>query len=201
MKEETVSHIFEPFYTTKEVGKGTGMGLAAVFGIVQSHGGNIIVESKESAGTTIKIFLSTTKETVDVSVENSGPVKGGSERVLFVDDEDMLNDMAKDALPSLGYSVSLFTRSKEALRTFQSAPESFDLVITDQTMPEMTGMELAKEILRSRPDMPIILCSGYSTMINPQRVRKIGIRHFMKKPIRKRELALAMRKVLDGGEN
>ncbi len=198
MDEEVLSHIFEPFFTTKEIGDGTGMGLAVVFGIVQGHGGNINIESEPGKGTTFQIFL----PNVDVNPLKDGNeqtvLKGGKERILFVDDEQVLSDIAGEMLGELGYSVTLYTDATKALQAFRQTPDSFDLVITDQTMPKMTGFELSKELLGIRQNIPIILCTGYSRVVDTQKIDESGIKDFALKPIRKKDLAHKIRTVLDG---
>ncbi len=197
MNEEIFSQIFEPFFTTKPVGHGTGMGLAVVFGIIQSHGGNIIIESKPSVGTMFKIYLPKTDEAI-IEDDNKGMIiQGGTESILFVDDEEIINDVVKDILCDLGYKVTGFTDSIKALDTFKKTPESFDLVITDQTMPVLNGLELSKELLRIRQDIPIILCTGYSKLVNEENAIKAGIKGFLMKPIRRQDLAHKIRYILD----
>ncbi len=198
MTKEILSHIFEPFYTTKGVGKGTGMGLSVVFGIVQGHGGNIGIESEVGKGTTIKILLPKTDEGIDEDYGRKVQVRGGKERILVVDDEEMLCDLAKDMLSEMGYNVTRFNDSQNALNAFKNAPDSFDLVITDQTMPRMTGIELSDELLSIRKDIPIIICTGYSKEVDEKKAIEYGIREFVMKPIRKRDVADRIRHVLDG---
>ncbi|KAB2887822.1 MAG: transporter substrate-binding domain-containing protein, partial [Desulfobulbaceae bacterium] len=191
--------IFDPFFTTKEVGKGTGMGLAMVHGIVRNHGGCITVESRPGEGAAFHVFLPAVEpqRVPEDAVEERLP--GGSERVLFVDDETMLVEMGRDMLSRLGYRVTAVNSSLEALEIFRRAPGDFDLVISDQTMPGMTGDELARQILRIRPDMPVIVCTGYSSVLSENKVRAIGVRELLLKPILKKDLSLVIRRVLDDG--
>jgi PAS domain S-box-containing protein len=197
MTEEVCSRMFEPFFTTKEVGKGTGMGLSAVFGIVQSHGGNIIVDTAPGNGTTFVIYLPKTGEPMDTGTEDEAGIQGGSEHIMFVDDEEALGEMVRDMLGDLGYTVVAFRDSTKAWQHFQQAREDIDLVITDQTMPDMSGMELAKKILACKPGVPVILCTGYSQSVGEHDALELGIGAFCMKPLRKRDLARRIRTLLD----
>ena len=189
--------IFDPYFTTKEVGKGTGMGLAIVHGIVTSYGGFIICENNIGGGTVFRVFFPALEQEVVAEVESVEEVLSGTERILFVDDEEMLADLGKVMLEHLGYEVTSQTSSLEALATFQNQPNRFDAVITDQTMSDMTGMELARKILQIRPNIPIILCTGYSSVINEEQAKAEGIKGFADKPVTKKVIAVILRKVLD----
>ncbi len=197
--EPAVLHrIFDPFFTTKEPGEGTGMGLAVVHGIVKSHGGVITVESEPREGTTFEIYFpvleSGAARTVsDATMRDVGKGKG---RVLFVDDEEALVLLSGQLLSRLGYDVVTRTSSLEALEAFRANPERFDLVITDQTMPQMTGIELAQEMLQIRPDIPIILCTGFSEAVTPEKAKSIGIREYLMKPLVMRQMADAIASVI-----
>ncbi|NIA05981.1 MAG: PAS domain S-box protein, partial [Proteobacteria bacterium] len=158
-----MDRIFDPYFTTKEVGKGSGMGLSVVHGIVKSHDGKITVASKPNQGTAFTVYFPRVEEESQPEPEGSAPLPTGGERILFVDDAKDLADATKGILTYLGYRVTATTSSPEALALFRSQPDAFDLVITDQTMPEMTGVQLAGELLGVRPDLPIILCTGYSS--------------------------------------
>lgn len=195
--EEDLERIFEPYYTTKKMGEGTGMGLAVVHGIVKSYGGEITVNSELNSGTTFDLYLPKIKKEIKQETELSGPLPGGSEKLLLIDDEEDLIYAGQRILKSLGYEVTATTSSIEALSMFSFEPESFDLVITDQTMPHMTGNELAKEMLRIKPDIPIILCTGFSEIISAEKAKSIGIEEFILKPINIKNLAMLLRKVLD----
>ena len=198
MSKEVLSHAFEAFYTTKEIGRGTGMGLAVVNAIIQSHKGNLIVHTAPNDGTTFRIFFPKTgRKKLDKSKEIE--IQGGTEKILFVDDEEFIVCMNEASLGALGYHVTSFTDSWKALRAFQKDPMAFDLVITDQTMPNLTGLELAEEILDTRKDIPIILCTGYSRLVNREMAIAVGIKDFVMKPIRRHDIAFRIRKVLDGG--
>ena len=198
MNEEVLTRIFEPYFTTKEKGEGTGMGLAVVYGIVKDHGGNINVESHPGRGTIFTVYLPQSEETNVLKNEDAFTVNGGTERVMVVDDEAMLTEIIHDKLSSLGYTVTLFTDSKKALATFSAAPDLFDIVIADQTMPKLTGIEMAKEMLAIRPNLPFILCTGYSKSANEEIALDVGIKGFYKKPLQPGEIALKVREILDG---
>ncbi len=198
MTPEVAERIFEPFFTTRGVGKGSGMGLAVVYGIVKDLQGSITVESEPGKGSTFRVILPKipvidTQAQVPVDV----PIPGGPEHILFVDDEEMIVEWSQIALERLGYSVTAVAEGSEALEIFSADPFRFDLVITDQTMPSMTGSKLAGALLAVRPDIPIILCTGHSETISPEKAGKLGIREFLMKPLDRRQLAEAVRKVLD----
>jgi PAS domain S-box-containing protein len=193
---EILERLFEPFFTTKAMGEGTGMGLSVVHGIVTSHEGGITVESTPGQGTTFAVYLPrlVTPTTSTVAAEETLP--GGHERLLLVDDEDALVHLWQAALAHLGYRVRVCTSSREALDVFRAAPQSFDVVITDYTMPSMTGEVLAREVRRIRPDMPIILYTGFSDTVTAESARAVGIDAFVLKPVRVRDLSLTIRHVL-----
>jgi len=197
MPPDVLERIFDPFFTTKETGEGTGMGLSVVHGIIGSYGGAITAYSEPGQGSTFKVYLpiiETSKE-AHIGPEESIPI--GSERILFVDDESVLVNMGKQIFESLGYDVTTRTSSIEALELFKNQPDRFDLVITDMTMPNMTGEDLAQELIRIKPNIPIILCTGFSAKIDDQKASAVGIRALVLKPIVKREIATTVRKVLD----
>jgi PAS domain S-box-containing protein len=192
--------IFDPFFTTKGPGRGTGMGLSVVHGIVKSHGGAISVSSSSEKGTTFEILFpmvvgQASRESVEAAM-----LPTGHERILFVDDEPDLVDLAKQTLEHLGYHVTARASSVDALKTFRDQADLFDLVITDQTMPHLTGVGLIREITRIRPGIPIILCTGFSESITQEEARAIGVREFVMKPFVGRELAETVRRVLDAGK-
>jgi len=196
MEPSVKERVFDPYFTTKKVGEGTGMGLAVVQGIVKSHGGAISVYSEPGRGTVFHIFLPKfTGEIEDLSAKDDLPA-GGGERILFVDDETMLADLGQTLLESLGYKVTVTSNSREALNLFNSSPQEFDLVITDMTMPGLTGNELARELLAVRPDIPIILCTGFSELINEKKAKEIGVKEFVMKPYSLNSLDKTIRKVL-----
>lgn len=189
--------IFEPFFTTKEQGKGTGMGLSVVHGIVQDHGGVIHVESTLGSGTTFRVFLPLSQEGIGETSPTFSAPRYGNENIILVDDEAALSNLGKEVLEMLGYNVFSTTSAMEALETFRAAPGSFDLLITDQTMPEMTGNMLAEEVIRIRPDIPVIICTGHSEALDADKARAIGVRAFLMKPFGRSEMAETVRRVLD----
>ena len=197
MGADTIKRIFDPYFTTKEKGVGTGLGLAVVHGIVKKCGGAIRVESELGKGTTFHIYLPKADMTASIKAEQPKTIEGGSERILFVDDEKMLVDIGQQALQRLGYDVVSRTSPIEALELFKAKPDFFDLVITDKTMPGITGDVLAKELMSIRPNLPVIICTGYSQTIDHERAKQIGIKAFVMKPILINEIAAAVRKVLD----
>ena len=197
MAPDVVQHIFEPFFTTKEVGEGTGMGLAVAHGIIRSHGGAITVDTAIDRGTTFSVYLplidGIQKEDLD---HEEGPILEGTGCILFIDDEEPLVQVGKEMLEQLGYEVIVETSSANALATFQKTPMKFDAVITDQTMPHMTGETLARELLQIRPHLPIILCTGYSHTITKEKASSMGISAFLTKPILRRELGFTLGQLL-----
>jgi PAS domain S-box-containing protein len=199
MSPEIQERIFEPYFSTREKGLGTGLGLAVVHGIVQTYGGRIDVYSQQGEGTTFTVFLPRLDQLIEKKSRSSEPMPmGNKERILFVDDEVMLIDVQKDALESLKYQVVAVSSADQALKLFSSSPDDFDLVITDMTMPKMTGDVLAREILKIRPDIPVILCTGFSETITKEKVLAAGIRDFMMKPVKIRDLAESVHNVLAG---
>ncbi len=193
--------IFDPFFTTKKPGEGTGMGLSVVHGIVKSYGGTIIVESEVGKGTDFSVYIPLL---VDMEVKQDEQaevdIPGGKESILFVDDEEVIVQLGKVMLTGLGYDFVGTTDSLEALNLFRGQPERFDLVITDMTMPNMTGVELTSELMRIKSDIPIILCTGFSETITPERAKAIGLKDFIMKPIITSQLAAAIRHALDHKE-
>ncbi|MCP4338000.1 MAG: PAS domain S-box protein [Desulfobulbaceae bacterium] len=198
MNKQTLERIFDPFYTTKKTGEGTGMGLSIVLGIIKSYGGFILVNSELRKGTMFTLYFPVTEKKISQSIkEKLQECPKGNERILFVDDEKMLAEIGGRMLSRLGYDVTVKVSSNEALEIFTSAPEAFDLVITDQTMPNMSGGELAIELLKSRPDIPIILCTGYSKKISKEEAKKFGVREYLLKPLERKQLAKVIREVLE----
>jgi PAS domain S-box-containing protein len=197
MEKEVMERIFEPFFTTKKVNEGTGLGLSVVHGIVKSHNGAIAVDSTPGKGSTFDIFFPKVESNEVQAPESSEPVTRKQEVILLVDDEKVMVDVTKQILERLGYTVVATTSSIVALEAFQEEPDEFDLVITDQTMPNMTGTQLARELIAVKPDIPVILCSGYPENVNLEEVRSIGIKKFITKPISKQDIAALIREVLD----
>jgi len=194
---EIRNKIFDPYFTTKEIGKGTGLGLAIVHGIVTSYGGFITCESEPEKGTVFHVFFPAFDQEVVPKVKPVVALPRGREHVLFVDDEANLAEMTRSMLASLGYEVTVRTSSLDALATFQKQPDRFDAVITDQTMPDMTGDALARRMLQIRPDLPIMLCTGYSSIISEEKAKSLGIKCFTLKPLTKKDFAVLLRKLLD----
>jgi len=198
MDRETIERIFEPFFTTKEPGEGTGMGLAVVHGIVRNHGGAITVYSEVGKGSTFNVFLPRMEGDFQRETISSMDIPTGNERILLVDDEEPVLWSERKMLEDLGYKVTAKTSGTEALEVFRSQPNTFDLVITDQIMPGMTGSELSRELLRFRGNIPIILCTGFSETIDEERAKALGIREFAMKPFTTGEMAETIRRVLKG---
>jgi PAS domain S-box-containing protein len=193
---EILDKIYDPYFTTKEKDKGTGLGLAVVHGIVKSYGGDITVDSAPGRGTTFEIDLPAIEAAEEPQVRPT-KIPQGTERILLVDDEPFIVDFGRQGLERLGYRVDGCTSSAEALERFRRAPHRYDLVITDMTMPRMTGDQLAQAILRARPDLPVILCTGYSSRIDSRRAEAMGIRALLMKPLNLEDLATQVRRILD----
>lgn len=194
---EVINRIFEPYFTTKDPGEGTGMGLSVVHGIVKSHDGDISVESELGKGTTFRILFPTIESEVSPVAEREANLPRGNDRILLVDDEKAAVDAIQPMLENLGYKVTARTSSVECLEAFRNNPGGFDIVITDMTMPNMTGKDLAKELMAIRPDIPIILCTGFSELIDKTKAKEMGISAFVMKPIVMSQMANTIRKVLD----
>ena len=197
---EIWSRIFEPYFTTKEVGKGTGMGLATVLGIVKSHGGEIVLEKESGQGTTFTLYFPALAETEPADQplpETDLPT--GTGKILFVDDEPDLAKLGKVILSSLGYTVTTTTNSRVALEIFRSQPEAYDLVITDLTMPNFTGAELAQKIQEIRSDIPLIICTGYRERLSREDMERLGIKEVLIKPVKARQLAEVIQQLLRSG--
>ena len=192
-----IERIFDPYFTTKGLGEGTGMGLSVVHGIVKNHGGAVTVKSVLGKGTVFEVFFPLTEAEAEPEDKETGALPTGNEKILFVDDEASLVKMSRRMLERLGYRVETKTNPIEALGLVRSKPDRFDLVITDMTMPQMTGDKLAKEILSIRPDMPIILCTGFSEKIDDAKAKDLGISKYIEKPLVMPNFPIAVRNVLD----
>ena len=198
---DIMSKIFDPFFTTKKGGEGTGLGLSVVYGIVKECGGMIAVQSEPDRGSTFSIYLPVIEHGEKVAEEPPRTIPRGKERILFIDDEQILVEMSREMLKELGYEVTAATSSTRGLEIFRAHPDRFDLVVTDMTMPGMTGKELATELLEIRPDIPIILCTGFSELITKEEAKLMGIREFAIKPLNLRSIAELIRKALDRKES
>ncbi len=196
MDKATLARIFDPFFTTKPVGKGTGMGLSMVHGIIKRHKGIITVESEPGKGTTVRVYLPQAQFKDSIAVKQTDTLPDGKGHILFVDDEKQLVQLGEEMLQRLGYTVTGLTSSKEALQLFRSHPDHYNVVITDQTMPELTGIELAHQIFNIHPDVPVILLSGYNESINDEIANGCAIRKFLMKPFKARELSKAISEVI-----
>jgi CheY-like chemotaxis protein/two-component sensor histidine kinase len=199
IEPELMEKIFDPFFTTKPVNEGTGMGLSVVHGIVRSHEGDITVRSDPGKGATFSVLLPRLEGKAKVeTVVRNGSVPTGSERILFVDDEETVVKVGEQMLKKLGYHVESTTQAVEALAAFREQPDRYDLVITDMTMPNMTGDELTRQLKAIQPDIPIIICTGFSERINEEKAEAMGVKGFLMKPIGKSELTQLVRTILDG---
>ncbi|MCF8044428.1 MAG: PAS domain S-box protein [Desulfarculaceae bacterium] len=200
MDNETLRKVFDPYFTTKAPGEGTGLGLSLVYGIVEDHGGCIRASSTPGEGTSFQVFLplAGNKTTSQTGRDLPDSFEGGSETIMVVDDEEGILVPTREFLQDYGYTVDAFSDGAYALEAFENDPGRFDLVITDMTMPRMTGDELAVRILEKRNDLPVILCSGYNENISGQKVTELGVKEYMKKPVDNEKLARMIRDILDG---
>ncbi len=198
MDENTRQRIFDPYFTTKPFGEGTGMGLATAHGIVKNYQGAIMIQSEPGKGSCFQVYFPRIKSEASAArPASTESIPHGHENILLVDDEAPIVFMLKQTLENLGYQVTARTSSLEALEAFAASPKKFDLIITDQTMPKMTGNEFAAEAIRLRKDIPIIICTGYSEKVDKKKVKHIGIRAFLMKPVVKQTMAETIRMVLD----
>ncbi|MCK5541825.1 MAG: cache domain-containing protein [Desulfobacterales bacterium] len=202
IENKIMGKIFNPYFTTKKVGEGTGMGLSVVHGIISDHEGDIIAESQPEKGASFHIFLPIIEKTLSTNQDNeqnitsSAQIPTGTENILFIDDEKQIAIMTKQFLERLGYNVTSHTDSQKALNAFKKEPDKFDIVITDMTMPIMTGTELATKLFKIKPDVKIILCSGYSELIDKKTAQSMGIKEYITKPITQKKIAETIRTVL-----
>ncbi len=198
MDDAIKERIFDPYFTTKEKGVGTGLGLAVVHGIVNKHGGEVSVESEPGKGSAFQVLFPRSDVAENEATVFPESLPTGQGRILFVDDEALLVDIGRQMLERLGYEVEVRNNGTEALAAFQAEPDKFDVVITDQTMPKMTGEVLAKELLSIRPDIPIILCTGFSELIDKDKAKALGFRELAMKPLAIHDLGESVRKALGG---
>jgi CheY-like chemotaxis protein len=202
MDSSTLARVFDPFFTAKEVGQGTGLGLSVAHGIVTGHGGAIQLESNSGKGTTFTLYFPRYEEeqaAAEAPVHERSTYRG-SERILAVDDEPELALLVRKGLGRLGYTVAAFGESVEALEMLRADPDGFDAVITDQTMPKCTGLEMAEQLRCLRPDIPIVLTTGFNEAVTPERTESVGIDAVLLKPYSIEKLARSLRQVLDSGE-
>ncbi|MBU2547009.1 MAG: response regulator [Proteobacteria bacterium] len=197
MDMKVLPRIFEPFFTTKATGEGTGMGLSVVHGIVRGHGGAIRVTSRPGRGAAFHVYFPAIDGRVDRETDRIGPLARGSERILFVDDEAQIADLGRALMERLGYRVVSSRDPLQALSLFRERPDEFDLVVTDMTMPGMTGDRLGEEIMRIRPELPVILCTGFNETMSESKARRLGMAAFVLKPLTLEELARVIRRTLD----
>jgi PAS domain S-box-containing protein len=197
IETQYLHRIFDPFFTTKKRGEGTGMGLSVVHGIVKSCGGYLYAHSQLGKGSKFEILIPAQESVALPEAVLDVPIPTGSESILFVDDEDMIVDIAKRMLESLGYHVVAETSAVEAMQTFSQDPDSFDLVVTDMTMPKMTGLDLTEKILQLRPGFPVVLCTGFDVTLSEEKILSHGLQAIIYKPILRRDMAVVIRKTLD----
>jgi len=201
MTKDIQEKAFDPFFTTKELGEGTGLGLSTVHGIITELGGFVSLYSEPNQGTAIHVFIPLIPRPAGIEKRRAiRPVQGGTERILFVDDEQIAIDLAKDALTRYGYQVTAFAESTIALLHFQQNTDEYDLVITDMTMPKMTGDILTQKIHLTRPDIPVIMCTGFSEIIDEPKAKALDIDAFLYKPVIMADLLETIRKVLEKNE-
>jgi PAS domain S-box-containing protein len=201
MTPEIIEKIFEPYFTTKPQGKGTGLGLAVAYGIIREHGGHINVYSEEGKGATFNIYLPITEKDSGKLPNQKAELAlaTGHEHILLVDDEEVVLQLGSQMLKRIGYRITTCGNGDEALAVFSENPEAFDLVITDMNMPGMAGDRLAREMIALRPDIPIIICTGFSELISGDDAKAIGVKEFLMKPVAISEMSQAVRRILDGG--
>lgn len=192
-----INRVFDPYFTTKPTGEGTGLGLSTVHGIVKDHGGSIKVYSEVGGGTIFHVFLPAADAAAQTAGEQAEQLPTGNESILFVDDEKTLIDLGRDLLERLGYRVETLASSIDAVEAFRADPQKYDLIISDMTMPKMTGDEMARQIKAIRPDIPIILCSGFSERLHARTTEALGVSAVLMKPVTYTDLAHTVRRVLE----
>jgi CheY-like chemotaxis protein len=192
-----LGRIFEPYFTTRKIGKGSGLGLAVVYTIVKNHKGTITVQNRPEGGARFTMLFPTVDRKPRTKIEPMEESFHGTERILFVDDEENITQMAREALTLFDYRIETQSDPEDALAMFTLNPGYFDVVITDMTMPKMTGAKLAEKLITIRPDIPIILCTGYSALIDEEKARQLGIAAYMMKPVSMSEIAKTIRKLME----
>ena len=199
MDEKILLKAFDPYFTTKEIGKGTGLGLSLVYGIVEDHGGFIKIDSTMGKGTSFYVFLPIVEPDRDLHsvMEEEQVITGGTEKIMFVDDEENLRLIAREFLEDYGYKVAIFEDGAKAFEAFEKEVDCFDLIVTDMTMPKMTGFEFSRKVLKLRQNMPIILCTGYSEILSKEDVLSLGVQKYVQKPLANNDLAVLIRDILD----
>jgi CheY-like chemotaxis protein len=201
MDQATRERIFEPFFTTKPVGEGTGLGLSVVHGIMQAHGGAITVASEPEVGTTFELYFPSTLGAAPPAEPPRGAIpQGRGQRILVVDDEEPLARLGKKVLEQLGYAVDAQTNPMVAFESVQTAPERYDLILADHTMPGMTGLNLARQIHQLRPGLPIVLMSGYNVGLSAEKIRAAGVGALLSKPLATEVLAASVHQLLQAGK-
>jgi len=204
MDDDILKKAFDPYFTTKEIGKGTGFGLALVHAIVEEHGGYINVQTQVGKGSSFYIGLPVVEDpdsSWHMDIKNEKTYKGGSERIMVVDDEEDIRMILQEFLTIAGYKVSIFENGARAFKAFLKDPDQLDLIVTDMTMPQMTGGELAGKILSIRKNFPVILCTGYSETVSEAEAFEIGIRRYLQKPFSNEDLAVSIREILDASKS
>jgi len=198
MDKATRERVFDPFFTTKEPGKGTGLGLSVVHGIVIGHGGGITIESEPGAGTTFTAFFPRAEGAVaeDAPEAGSGAPHEGTQRVMYVDDEAEGATLGREMLHPLGYAVTIFTDPLEAMKAFTANTDAYDVIVTDQVMPDLTGVDLAKRVHEIRPDMPVVLVTGFSHTVTADNISEFGIHEFLHKPVLPNDLGQAIQRAV-----
>jgi CheY-like chemotaxis protein len=202
MDKAILDKIFDPYFTTKQPDEGTGLGLAVVNGIVKKHNGFINVLSECGKGSVFQVFFPMADKdgVLKTPVENNDKIVRGTEKIMLVDDEDSLLDVYRLMFERHGYSVAAFNSAVSALQAFIEEPEAFDIVVTDMTMPIMTGEELSRKILDIRKEIPVIICTGYSESFTEDTAKEMGISIYIQKPVKGQELFMAVRELLDHGK-
>jgi two-component system, cell cycle sensor histidine kinase and response regulator CckA len=192
-----LDRIFDPYFTTREIGKGSGLGLAVVYTIVKNHKGTITVQNQPEGGVLVTMLFPMLDQKKETKITPINESSHGTERILFVDDEENIRDMALESLELFDYRVEAMTDPEDALAVFTLNPGYFDVVITDMTMPKMTGARLAEKLIKIRPDIPIVLCTGHSSLIDEEKARQLGIASYMMKPVSMLKIAKTIRKLMD----